>query len=171
MIGAEWIYWLCGGFFFLVGVQVAFDRAHPRRWTTALFWCLFGAALCAGTNVPSWLLGAAVIVAALLGGLGFTGRGNVPTTSDAERTSSASCKGNLLFVPALTIPIVTVIVAIGAGHIVIGGRALLAAGSQTLVGLGVATLAALAVGWIVLRPQQPVVALIEGRRLLDMRLS
>jgi uncharacterized membrane protein len=153
MIGADWIYWLCGGFFFIVGVQIAFDRAHPKRWASALFWCLFGASLCAGNAVPSWLLGVAVIVTALLGGLGFTGRGNVPTTTEAERIASAARRRNTLFIPAFTIPVVTVIVAVATG--------------QTLVGLGIGTLAALAVALILLRPKQPAIAFVEGRRLLE----
>ncbi|HZZ00612.1 MAG TPA: DUF979 family protein, partial [Candidatus Baltobacteraceae bacterium] len=76
-------------------------------------------------------------------------------------------KKNWLFVPALTIPLVTVIVSVGAGTILIHGRPLLATGSQTLVALGVATIAALIVGWVVLRPRNPAVALTEGRRLLE----
>ena len=167
MIAAGWIYWLLGGFFFLVGVQIALDRMHPRRWTTAAFWCLFGASICAGDAVPSWLLGAVVIVTALLAGVGLTGRGTVATTSEAQRQASAARTGNLLFVPALTIPFVTVLVVLVAGRLSFNGRALIAAGSQTLVGLGVATLAALAAGWMLLRPKQPAVALIEGRRLLE----
>ena len=167
MIGADWIYWLCGGFFFIVGALIAFDPTHPKRWSTAAFWCLFGAALCAGNLVPSWLLGAAVIAIALVGGFGLTGRGSVSTTSEAERDVSAARLRNLLFVPALTIPAVTVTVALGAPLISIGGHPMLVPGSQTLVGLGVATIAALFVGWIVLRPKNPAVAFTEGRRLLE----
>jgi uncharacterized membrane protein len=167
MIGPDWIYWLCGGFFIIVGVLITFDRTHPRRWPTAAFWCLFGAALCAGNLVPSWLLGVAVIATALLGGFGLTGRGTVRTTSDAEREASAGRLRNWLFVPALTIPAVTVIVALGGARISIGGHALLMAGSQTLVGLGVATIVALIVGCVVLRPKNPAVAFTEGRRLLE----
>jgi uncharacterized membrane protein len=167
MIGPDWIYWLCGGFFVIVGVLIAFDGAHPRRWPTAAFWCLFGAALCAGNLVPSWLLGVVVIATALLGGFGLTGRGTVRTTSDAEREASATRLRNWLFVPALTIPAVTVIVALGGARISIGGHALLVPGSQALVGLGVATIVALIVGWIILRPKNPAVAFTEGRRLLE----
>ncbi len=181
MIGAEWIYWLCGCFFFIVGVQIAFDRAHPKRWTNALFWCLLGASLCAGSFVagpggspaalrpaiPSWLLGAAVIVMALIAGFGFTGAGTVRTTTEAEREASAARRRNLLFVPALTIPAVTVLIAIEGGRLSIGGHPLLVAGTQTLVGLGVATIAALLVGWALLRPRNPAVAFTEGRRLLE----
>lgn len=181
MIGADWIYWLCGGFFFVVGVQIAFDANHRKRWTNAAFWCLLGASLCYGSFVhapgaaapamrpelPPWILGVAVIAMAAIAGFGFTGAGDVRTTSEAERAASAERKRNLLFVPALTIPVVTVLVSVGAGHVTIGGRPLLAPGSQTLVGLGVATIAALLVGSLLLRPKHPGVALTEGRRLLE----
>lgn len=181
MIGAEWIYWLCGGFFFIVGVQIAFDREHPKRWTNAIFWCLLGASLCAGSfvagpagspaalhpTIPSWLLGGAVIVTALIAGFGLTGAGTVRTTTEAEREASAARRRNLLFVPALTIPAVTVLIAIEGGRLSIGGHPLLVAGTQTLVGLGVATVAALVVGWVLLRPKNPGVAFTEGRRLLE----
>lgn len=170
MIGAEWIYWLCGFFFFAVGVEIAFDRKHRKRWASAAFWSLLGASLCYGSFVPTlpaWLLGAAVIALALIAGFGLTGPGHARTTSEAERTASAARKGNALFIPALTIPAVTVLVSAGAGRIVAGGRPLLAPGSQTLVGLGVATIAALLVAFAVLRPKHPGVALSEGRRLLE----
>ena len=181
MIGAEWIYWLCGGFFLVVGVLVALDPSHPKRWASAAFWCLLGASLWYGSFVrapggapaalrpelPAWVLGVAVIVMALIAGFGLTGAGKIATTSEAEREASAARKRNLLFLPALTIPAVTVLVAVGVSRIGIGGRPLLAAGSQTLVGLGVATIAALVVGWIVLRPRNPGVAFVEGRRLLE----
>jgi uncharacterized membrane protein len=170
MITAEWIYWLLGAFFFLVGVEIAFDRAHRKRWTNAAFWCLLGASLCYGSFVPrlpAWLLGVAVIGMALIAGFGLTGSGDVRTTSEAQRAASAARKGNALFIPALTIPAVTVLVSLGAGRIVIGGRPLLAQGSQTLVGLGVATIAALVVALALLRPKPPSVTLSEGRRLLE----
>ncbi|MGC2243275.1 MAG: DUF979 domain-containing protein [Candidatus Aquilonibacter sp.] len=167
MIGAESIYWLLGGFFFIVGVQIAFDRTHPRRWPTATFWCLLGASICAGNLVPAWLLGAVVMLTALIAGVGLTGGGTIRTTSNSEREGSAARLRNVLFIPALTIPAVTVIVALGGGRLSIGGRALLVPGSQTLVGLGVATIAALVVGWSILRPKNPAVAFSEGRRLLE----
>ncbi len=170
MITAEWIYWLLGVFFFVVGAQIALDRAHRKRWTNAAFWCLLGASLCYGSFVPrlpAWLLGIAVIAMAMLAGFGLTGSGDVRTTTEGERAASAASKGNVLFIPALTIPAVTVLVSVGAGRIVIGGRPLLAPASQTLIGLGVATIAALVVACVLLRPKRPTVALSEGRRLLE----
>lgn len=170
MISAEWIYWLCGAFFFLVGVQIAFDREHPKRASNAAFWCLLGASLCYGTFLPrwpAWLLGIAVIAMSLIAGLGLTSPGRVRTTTEAERAQSAERKRNLLFVPALTIPLVTALVSIGAGGASVGGKPLFAQGSATLVGLGIATIVALLVALAVLRPKQPGVVLSEGRRLLE----
>jgi uncharacterized membrane protein len=118
-------------------------------------------------ELPAWLLGIAVIALAIIAGFGFTGADRVHTTSEREREEYAARKKHWLFVPALTIPAVTVIVSAGVGKIIIKGKPLLATGSATLVGLGVATIVALLVGWLVLRPRNPGVAFTEGRRLLE----
>jgi uncharacterized membrane protein len=181
VITAEWLYWLLGGFFFIAGVEIALDKHHTKRWTNAAFWCLFGASMWYGSFVrtpggdppplhpelPAWVLGAAVIALAIVAGFGFTGHDRVRTTSEREREEYAARKKHWLFVPALTIPLVTVIVSAGVGRLAVNGKPLLAAGSATLVGLGVATIVALLVGWIVLRPRHPGVAFTEGRRLLE----
>ena len=170
MINAEWIYWLAGAFFLGTGIEIALDRAHVKRWTNAVFWSLLGLSFIYGSfmaDLPLWPLGAAVIVMALIAGFGLTAPGVVVTTTDAQREESARLKGDLLFVPALTIPVVAVIFAVGISRIAIGGRPLLATGQQTLIGLGVAVIAALLLGAALLRPKQPFVALREGRRLLE----
>jgi uncharacterized membrane protein len=170
VITAEWIYWLAGAFFLSTGLEIAFDRTHPKRWSNAMFWTLLGLSFFYGsflTTLPRWPLGIAVIAMALIAGCGLTCAGSVSTTTDAEREESARRKGNLLFVPALTIPALTITFAVGISRITFGGRPLLAAGQETLVGLGVAVIAALIVGVVLLRPRQPFVALSEGRRLLE----
>jgi len=181
VITAEWVYWLFGGFLIIAGVAIACDSKHHRRWTNAAFWCLFGASMWYGSFVrepgtpapalrpelPAWVLGLAVMAMAIIAGFGFTGADRVRTTSDDERERHAARKKHWLFVPALTIPAVTIAVSAGGGRIAIGGGPLLAAGSATLVGLGVATIAALIVGWLVLRPRNPGVAFTEGQRLLE----
>ncbi len=170
MITAEWIYWLAGALFLSTGIEIALDRSHPKRWTNAMFWILLGLSFFYGsflTALPHWPLGIAVIAMALIAGCGLTCAGTVTTTTDPEREESARRKGNLLFVPALTIPAITVAFAVGISRINFAGRPLLAAGQETLVGLGVAVIVALIVGIVLLRPQQPFVALREGRRLLE----
>lgn len=170
MITAEWIYWLAGAFFITTGVQIALDRSHAKRWTNSAFWSLLGLSFFYGSFVstlPLWPLGLSVIAMALIAGMGLTSPGKVDTTSEAERESSAQARGNALFAPALTIPIVTVAVAVGVSKIDVGGKPLLAQAQATLIGLGLAVIAALAVGLILLRPKQPAIALREGRRLLE----
>ena len=170
MIGAEWIYWVAGAFFLSTGIEIAFDRDHAKRSTNSAFWSLLGLSFFYGSFVgalPAWPLGLAVVAIALIAGVGLTSPGRVPTTSEAEREESARRKGGLLFVPALTIPFVTVAFAAGISRITVGGVPLLVKGQQTLVGLGVAVIVALVIGTLVLRPPQPFVALREGRRLLE----
>jgi uncharacterized membrane protein len=180
VISAEWIYWLFGGFLLVAGIEIAFDSKHNKRWTNATFWCLFGASMWYGSFVrppggqpplhpelPAWPLGLVVIALAIIAGFGFTGADRVHTTSEREREEHAARKKHWLFLPALTIPAVTIAISAGAGKIAIGGKPLLASGSATLVGLGVATIVALFVGWLVLRPRNPAVAMTEGRRLLE----
>lgn len=170
MITAEWIYWLAGAFFLATGVQIALDRSHAQRWMNCAFWSLLGLSFFYGSFVsvlPLWPLGAAVIAMALIAGSGLTSPGTVSTTTEAEREASARSKGNLLFAPALTIPIVTIAFALGVSKVAIGDVPLLAKGQATLIGLGVAVIAALIVGVVLLKPKQPVVALREGRRLLE----
>jgi uncharacterized membrane protein len=85
-----------------------------------------------------------------------------------ELTAGAARLGNRLFIPALTIPVVTVLVSVFGGRIALRNGPLLAAGAQTLVGLGAATIAATIVAWIVLRPKHPgSETIVEGRRLLE----
>ena len=170
MISAEWIYWLLGAFFFTVGVQIALDRGHAKRWTSAAFWCLLGASMWYGSFVPAlpaWVLGVAVIAMAIIAGFGLTSPGVICTTSEGERIASAVRKGNMLFVPALTIPVVTLFVSVVLGRVAINGRPLFAAGASTLVALGIATIVALIVATVVLRPKHPAIAVTEGRRLLE----
>ncbi|HKU81760.1 MAG TPA: DUF979 domain-containing protein [Candidatus Tumulicola sp.] len=180
MIGAQWVYWLAGAFFFSTGLQIARDREHAKRWTNAAFWLLLGASFFYGTFVhgaagsmpaagswPAWPVGLAAIAMAVIAGVGLTSPGAVRTTSEAEREASAARKRNLLFLPALTIPAVTVAFSVGLARVTIAGRPLLARGQETLVGLGAAALVAWCAGVLALRPSDPLVALREGRRLLE----
>lgn len=149
----EPIYWLCGALFLFTGTHIALDTTHPRRYATAAFWLLFGLATALGTYLPPAALGAIVLVAALLAGLGFTRGGAARTTSVEQREASAARLRNRIFLPALCIPIVTVLVA--------------ATGAPSLVGLAIGVGVALIAAWIIVRPKYPGVAFVEGRRLLE----
>ena len=75
MISVEWFYWLMGLFFLGVGVLVARDRSNPKRLTSGAFWALLGlcfpySSFVMAKTAPAWLLGAAIVVVAVLAGTG-----------------------------------------------------------------------------------------------------
>lgn len=86
--------------------------------------------------------------------------------SEDTRRASAKRLGNLLFVPALTIPAVTVIVTLAAPRLVFGGTPLVDPKNATLVGFGIGCVVALAVACYVTRDTVGQSAK-EARRLID----
>jgi uncharacterized membrane protein len=103
-----------------------------------------------------------VLVASIRG----LGQGKGESASREEREASARRWGNKLFIPALTIPLVTVLGTFVFKKITLNGSPLVDVKQVTVISLAIATLIALAVGMVMLRP--PLTAPIrEARRLLD----
>ncbi len=180
MINSEWIFWLAGAFFAVVGIQIARDPSHSKRGTNAAFWILLGicfiyggfipgktGASALGPVLPAAPLGAMVIALALIAGFGLTSRGEVATTTEATREKFSLTFGNKLFIPALTVPLVTVIVAVGLSKISVGGKTLFPAGTETIQGLAIGCIVALIVAVTMFRVKSPGEPLQEGRRLLE----
>jgi uncharacterized membrane protein len=171
MIKVEWFYWLCGAIFIAVGLLTFPDRTNARRFGSGAFWVLLGGSFVYATYVvnktaPAAVLGVAVIAMAVLVATGQLGRGAATGPSRAEQEAGADRFGSRLFIPALTIPVVVVVVAVGL-KIHIGDRPLLQKDSETLIGLGVAAIVAVAIGFALIRPKSPLTPLTEGRRLLE----
>jgi uncharacterized membrane protein len=171
MIKVEWFYWLCGAIFLASAALTYADRSHTKRYGSGTFWALVGGSFIYATFVkdktaPAWILGVAVIAMAVLVGTGQLGRGSAAGPSREEQEAGADRFGNRLFIPALTIPVVVVIVAVGL-KIHIGAEPLLEKDSETLIGLGVAAIIAVIVAMAMLRPKSPLAPLTEGRRLLE----
>ncbi|HEY0247411.1 MAG TPA: DUF979 domain-containing protein [Gryllotalpicola sp.] len=173
MIGAEWLYWVIGAFFIGVAIFILGNRAHPRRLGSAAFWGLLGLSFFYGTFVtagqaPAWVLGITVLVMVVLAGFGFTRKSDTERTTGREEREKLSLRfGNKLFIPALVLPVVTVLVAIFGPMIRIGGTPLLVDGSATLTGLGVGAVLATVVGVLILRPPSLATPVREGGRLLE----
>ena len=152
----------------------AWRNARERRWTHACFWAVIasltggGDAILAaqeGGNLgPARLAGIGVIALALLAVR--MRRQPLAEAPAAERLASAQRLGHWLFVPALLIPLVTLLVAVFGPKASIAGHPFLGVGSATLLGLSVAGVIAAVVALLVTR-QAPLSAPAEGRRLLD----
>ena len=93
-------------------------------------------------------------------------REHVPEVPAERRQASARRLGHRLFVPALLIPLLTVLVVLVGPKLAVAGRPLLGEGSPTLIGLAFASIVATIAALVVTR--EPMAAApAEGRRLLD----
>ena len=157
MITLEHVYWLTGLMAAGVAVVNLRDATNPRRLNNAAFWGIYAITFLIGSYLPDIVSGFLVIAMVLVASIRGLGQG---------KKESAKRWGNKLFIPALTIPVLTVLGTFVLKRIEIGGAAIVDVRQVTVISLAIATLVALAVGMIMLRP--PLLAPIrEARRLLD----
>lgn len=172
MIKVEAVFWLIGILFIAWAFLISRDTTHPKRWGSSAFWGLLGLCFFYGSWVqantaPAWILGVAVLVLVVLASTGPLGDGKSRTTSEAERTASAARFGNKLFIPALTLPVVTVIIVLLAPVLKVGGQPLLDPANTTLLALAIGAIAAAVVAVVLLKPKNKLTPIFEGRRILE----
>jgi uncharacterized membrane protein len=166
MITLEFVYILMGLMMACIAIVNVRDASNAKRYNNAAFWGLYALTFLAGSHLPDLINGCIVI--AMVGVMAIGKLGGAPRehTTPAERAQSAARWGNRLFIPALTIPAVTLLGNFWFKRATIGGAPLVDPKQVTLVSLGLATLVALIVGLIMLRP--PISApIVEARRLMD----
>ncbi len=179
MITLSFVYVLAGMLFATFAVLSVRDTANPKRWTTGLFWALFALSFLVGDYLGDVGNGVLVLAMALIAGVGGLGIGRVATTTPDERRAAAAHWRNLLFLPAVMIPIVTVagtfafagLTVVGMvifEPLTIGGAPIVANPKQaTLIALPFAAIIAGVLAVVLLR--QPVASPVqEGRRLMDV---
>lgn len=168
------VYYLIGIIVMILVVMTLRDRGNPKRLTTALFWFLFGAIFLfgdlmvdtLGKSLAYRIIGGSVIVIALLAGFGLVGKGHYAMATDEQREASASRIKNWLFLPAILIPVITVICTLFMKNVSIGGVYLLDQKQLTLASLCVASVAAILTGWWITKGS-PVQAIAQSRRIVD----
>ncbi|MDE2249664.1 MAG: DUF979 family protein [Pseudomonadota bacterium] len=171
MLRIEYGYWLIAAFLLYAGWR----NLRGRQPWHAAFWLVLGLLFgggdyilrqsAAGHALPSQLAGGGVIVLALLAPR-LHRQPHPENSTAAERLQSAIRLGHRLFVPALLIPLVTLLVALFGGYLVISGHAVFATAQMTLTGLALACVVALLAAARVART--PILeGVAEGRRLLD----
>ena len=166
MITLEHIYWLTGAMMAGVAIVNARDASNPKRANNTVFWGIYAVTFLAGSYLPDLVNGFLVIAMVIAASVRGLGQGKAEGASRAEREASASRWGNKLFIPALTIPVVTVLGTVVLKKISINGSPVVDVKQVTVISLAIATIIALTVGMLMLRP--PLLAPIrEARRLLD----
>ncbi|CAJ0798170.1 hypothetical protein LMG19083_03116 [Ralstonia psammae] len=166
ILSINYLYWLAGIILTITALMTFADKDHPRRWTTGLFWAIFAVIFLVGDKIPPIVVGVGAVVMALLAGTGGVTLGKHGELPAEERRASAKRLGNRLFIPALTIPLVTVIGSVFLKDIRIGGDLLLDPKNQTFVSLGLGCIISLALACWLTR-DTPVQAMRESRRLTE----
>jgi len=166
MITLEFLYRLMGILTGAAAVINLRDGTNPNRLSNALFWGLWAISFLFGTYLSDLASGALILGMVAVATARGVRAGTGDSTTTAERIESARRWGNRLFLPALAVPVLTLLANATIGHITIDGISLVQPRQVTLVALGLATLVSLAIGMLMLRP--PAWApLAEARRLLD----
>lgn len=160
------LFWLLGILLVVIGGLIVGDRAHPKRFFAGGFWIVYGLIFFVGDRLPAEVVGVLVVAMALVAGFGGVVGAKPRLRSDDERRASAQRLGNQLFLPALTIPFVTVIGTLLTPHLVFGGIALIDPKNATLVSFGVGCVVALVLACRLTRDTLGQ-AVKEARRLVD----
>ncbi|MFX1763627.1 DUF979 domain-containing protein [Paraburkholderia sp. A1RI-2L] len=165
-ITLNWLYWLLGIVLLIVGGMIVLDREHPRRLTAGGFWILYALIFLVGDHLPAETVGALALAMAVIAGFGGVTGGKPKVLPLETRLASAKRLGNKLFVPALTIPAVTVVLTFAASHLVVGATPLIDPKNVTLIGFGIGCVLALVIACIITRDSVGQ-SMQETRRLVD----
>src|SRR4029450_10039938 len=96
MITLHWLYTLAGAMFAAFAFLSALDRSNKKRLGNAAFWGLMALSLLGGDVIGDFGNGLLVLGLAGLAGVGFIGRSDPPTTSEAAGPGRAGEAGDRL---------------------------------------------------------------------------
>ena len=166
MIRLEHFYVVLGAMMAVAAVMSLRDAANPKRYSTSLFWALYALVYLGGDVMAPALAGLIMVSMALIAGFGGVSLGSYGSLAKEERAVSARRLGHRLFIPALIIPVVTMIGSTLLKDVKIGAMPLLDPKHLTIVSLGCASLLAVGVACAMTR-STPVQGMREWRRLAD----
>ena len=149
----EYIYQATGLLLIAFSLQSFMDKKNPKAIGTGLFWLAYGVSFCLGSVLPDWVVGVLVLIMTLIASVGFMGIGSYNSSDNEFRKSSAKSLQNMLFLPAIIVPVGTILWSQVTGE-------------SALIGLGISSVLSLLVAnW--LTKCKPVQSIHEGRRLID----
>jgi uncharacterized membrane protein len=166
MVTLDFFYYVLGAMLLMIALMALRDRHNPKRYSSALFWALYALIYLAGEQMPPVAAGLLMVLMALIAGFGGVTLGRYDERSAEERRDSAQRLGHKLLVPALLIPLTTVIGSTLFKDVQWDGRFLLDPKHITLVSLGCGSLFAVATACWLTRAT-PLQAMRESRRLVD----
>jgi uncharacterized membrane protein len=157
------IYALTGAVLWAFAAMTFRDRGNPRRVGSGLFWLTLGTIFIFGSWLPSAVTGLLVLAMVAIDGLGRVARGTGHEATPDEQRAEARRLGDKIFLPVLTIPVVTFALA---GAAVALKWSSTAVNQAALVGLGLSGVLAVFVG-MRLTGGTMRTTMQQGRRLND----
>ena len=149
----DYVYLLVGIILFIFAIQSFLDKEHKYRIGTGLFWLLYSVSFIFGSYLSKEINGWLVIAMAVIVLVKQLGKGNYFESAIEFKKGEAVRIGNVIFVPALLVGIIT---------FVIGFFTKLGA----LVGLGIAAIIAMCAALYITKGTLSQ-GFHEGRRLID----
>ncbi|RQS71974.1 DUF979 domain-containing protein [Burkholderia sp. Bp8963] len=166
ILSVDYLFWLTGGLLAVIAMLILADRSHPRRLQTGSFWLIYALLFLGADFLPSPGVGALLVAMTLIAGFGGVVAAQKTANSPEQQTAGAARLGNRLFIPALTIPAVTIAGTFGAPHLAIAGRLLIDTRNATLVSFGLGCVLATILACAITR-DSGYQAVKEGRRLTE----
>ena len=149
----DYVYLLVGIILFIFAIQSFLDKEHKYRIGTGLFWLLYSVSFIFGSYLSKEINGWLVIAMAVIVLVKQLGKGNYFESPIEFKKDEAVRIGNIIFVPALLVGIIT---------FVIGFFTKLGA----LVGIGIAAIIAMCAALYITKGKLNQ-GFHEGRRLID----
>jgi uncharacterized membrane protein len=149
----EYVYQAVGLLLIAFSLQTFVDKSNKKRVGTGLFWLIYGLSFTFGKTLPDWAVGLMVLSLTLIAAGGFMGIGSYGESKPKLRQESALKLKNTLFIPAVIVPVVTILWSKTTG-------------TSALIGLGVSALIALIVALGITKGSAKK-SIHEGRRLID----
>ena len=156
----EIFYSLIGVVFILVGVKALKDEGCSKKYTTAAFWFVLAFTFICGPYVPKWIVGAAILVMAVLTAIGGVVQSKNDVPVPAEVRANADKFGYKIFIPALCIAVVAVVGA------TLGSKVPALSWLTANNAIGLSGLVAL-IAAILLTGCSPKYAAVDSARLMD----
>ena len=166
IISIQYLYYLVGIILAITAVMTLRDASNPRRYSAGIFWALYAVVFLVGDTLPSVWVGVIAVAMALIAGFGGVLGGKHQPRTDAQYLESAKRLGNKLFIPALAIPLITMVGTLSAKYLMVGGVPLIDPKNTTLVSLGIGCVIALGLA-CKLTHETPMQGLRESHRLID----
>lgn len=166
IITMDTIYYVLGIIVAFIAVRIVFDREPPNRFGSSLFWALFAVTFIFGNVIPSFYVGCIVLAMVVLASLNKVTKSQEKEVPVQERVKHAEKLKNKIFMPAILIPIFTIIGTLTLGKIKWGNVALVDPDKVTLVALALGALLAFVAAMRITK-SKITTPVQEGSRLLQ----